>query len=324
MGLRFRKSIKILPGVKLNLSKSGVSVSLGGKGLHANIGTSGRLTGTASLKGTGLSYSKSINLKKLAKEKLGDKGKETKEAKEKAVAAQAAASAKETEIAENRQIVEEYEALIEGIKGVHKVSDPAIDWNKVANDPASSTQLKELAGKVLSGDPESYLTVVAESHPFDDLLEYGSGFEVGTDSGEYIEVEFLVKSEEVVPTETYSLLASGKLSEKPMAALTRANLILDYVCSTVLRVASDSFALLPVKRVIVHATDSRLNPATGHNEEITILSASIERSKLEALNLAMVDPSDAMSNFTVNLDYKKTTGFAPVQRLEDETYERIF
>ena len=315
MGLRFRKSIKILPGVKLNISKSGASVTLGGKGLHANIGTSGKLTGTASLKGTGLSYSKSINLKKIAKEKLGNKDVVSKESK--------SAAEKEAELAENQQIVSEYEALIESIKGVHKVSDAPVDWKKVAEDPKSSSELKALAEKVLGGDPESYLTVVAESHPFDDLLELGSGFEVGTDSGEYLEVEFLVKSEEVVPTESYSLLASGKLMAKPMAASTRADLILDYVCSTVLRVAEDAFALLPIKRVIIHAADSRLNTATGHNEEVTILSASIERSKLEALNLAMVDPSDAMSNFTVNLNYKKTTGFAPVQRLEDETYERI-
>ena len=317
MGLRFRKSIKILPGVKLNLSKSGASLTLGGKGLHANIGTSGKLTGTASLKGTGLSYSKSVNLKKLAKEKFGDK-KDDKKA-----APKVGAAISKEEALENEKIVAEYEAIVEGLKSVHKVSDAPVDWKKVQADPSSSAEMKELAGKILDGDPESYLLVVGESHPFDDLLEYGSGFEVGTDSGEYLEVEFLVKADEVIPDESYSLLASGKLSVKPVPASTKLDLTHDYVCSTVLRVAEDAFALLPIKRVIIHATDERLNTATGHNEEVTILSASIEREKLESLNMQMVDPSDAMSNFTVNMNYKKTTGFAPVQRLEDETYERI-
>jgi len=32
MGLRLRKSIKILPGVKLNISKSGISTSIGVRG----------------------------------------------------------------------------------------------------------------------------------------------------------------------------------------------------------------------------------------------------------------------------------------------------
>ncbi len=56
MGLRFRKSIGIIPGVRLNLSKSGLSsLSIGGKGLTYNIGRKGTRA-TGGLPGTGLSY----------------------------------------------------------------------------------------------------------------------------------------------------------------------------------------------------------------------------------------------------------------------------
>ncbi|HHX0999896.1 TPA: DUF4236 domain-containing protein [Pseudomonas aeruginosa] len=41
MAIRFRKSIKVVPGVRLNISKSGVSTSAGGKGLTANVSKSG-------------------------------------------------------------------------------------------------------------------------------------------------------------------------------------------------------------------------------------------------------------------------------------------
>ena len=54
-GLRFRKSWGILPGVKLNVSKTGVSTSLGGHGATMNIGTRSR-TATFGIPGTGLSY----------------------------------------------------------------------------------------------------------------------------------------------------------------------------------------------------------------------------------------------------------------------------
>jgi hypothetical protein len=54
-GVRFRKSIGILPGVKLNVSKTGVSTSLGGRGATMNIGTRSR-TVTLGIPGTGLSY----------------------------------------------------------------------------------------------------------------------------------------------------------------------------------------------------------------------------------------------------------------------------
>lgn len=56
MGFRFRKSFKILPGVRLNLSKSGISTSLGGPGATVNIGPKGTRH-TVGLPGSGLSFS---------------------------------------------------------------------------------------------------------------------------------------------------------------------------------------------------------------------------------------------------------------------------
>lgn len=56
MGLRFRKRIKVIPGVYINLGKKGVnSVSVGGNGLTANVNKNGTKT-TVGLPGTGLSY----------------------------------------------------------------------------------------------------------------------------------------------------------------------------------------------------------------------------------------------------------------------------
>lgn len=43
-------------GVKLNFSKTGMSVSLGTKGYHKTISTSGRVTTTVRLPGTGIYY----------------------------------------------------------------------------------------------------------------------------------------------------------------------------------------------------------------------------------------------------------------------------
>lgn len=60
MGLKFRKSIKIAPGVKLNLGKKSAGISIGGK--HGGISYNTR-TGTrarVSAPGTGLSYSTKV------------------------------------------------------------------------------------------------------------------------------------------------------------------------------------------------------------------------------------------------------------------------
>jgi hypothetical protein len=52
---RFRKSFGILPGVHVNLSKTGVSTSVGGHGATLNVGH-GKRTMTLGVPGTGLSY----------------------------------------------------------------------------------------------------------------------------------------------------------------------------------------------------------------------------------------------------------------------------
>jgi hypothetical protein len=55
MGFRFQKRLNILPGVRINLSKGGVSTSLGPRGADVNIGRNG-VTTNAGIPGTGLSY----------------------------------------------------------------------------------------------------------------------------------------------------------------------------------------------------------------------------------------------------------------------------
>ena len=64
MGLRFRKSVKIAPGVRLNFSKKSTSVSFGGKGARYTVSSTGRKTASVGIPGTGLSYVETVSGKK--------------------------------------------------------------------------------------------------------------------------------------------------------------------------------------------------------------------------------------------------------------------
>jgi Protein of unknown function (DUF4236) len=52
---RFRRSIKLLPGVRWNIGKKSTSLSIGPRGAHYTVGTAGSRT-TVGIPGTGLSY----------------------------------------------------------------------------------------------------------------------------------------------------------------------------------------------------------------------------------------------------------------------------
>ncbi len=59
MGFRFRRSLKILPGVRLNFSNSGVSTTLGPRGATVSLGKRGPRANVG-IPGTGISYSTAL------------------------------------------------------------------------------------------------------------------------------------------------------------------------------------------------------------------------------------------------------------------------
>lgn len=319
MGLCFRKSISLGKGVKLNLSKSGPSISFGKSGLRQTISLTGKSTTSVGIPGTGIYYRKQFNLKKLGKKFFGkDKKSEKTKAKGKD---------NESEVEVNEDVAE-YEEYIEALKSIHRVCDDTINWDEIrrgempdgvkknSDEYKSLRNLVDLADKVLEGDIDAYLQVVEEMDPFEDLIDFGSCFEVGTESSDAMSVEFQVKSEDIIPTVELKQLASGKTSEKEMSKTNYYALLQDYVCSTVIRVARDTFALLPVNTCYVHVVDTVLDSATGNDEEVTILSVAIDRDKLDNMNMDRLDPSDALDALGANMKFKKTAGFDPVDRVE--------
>lgn len=60
MGFRFRKSIQIVPGVRVNVSRSGIGYSAGIKGARITKHANGRVSRTLSVPGTGLSHQTTI------------------------------------------------------------------------------------------------------------------------------------------------------------------------------------------------------------------------------------------------------------------------
>ena len=328
MGLNFRKSIQLIPGVKLNLSKSGASISAGVPGFRKSINTKGQVTTTASLPGTGLYYTdkKKVGGTKTAKkaaEKEAEKktaaksaAKKTtstkktaaeKPAAEKKPAAKKTAPKAQTEpvtepVAEAPVFTGAGQVDAAALKAIHKTADDTIDWNAVAASAkapdASYSQVMwayyhSVAPEVLKGDIDTYLQLIYEVNPLDDLLSYGSQFEFGTDDPRKIEVEYVVNQE---------LLSHAS---QTMSSFEYNDLLQDFVCSLSIRVARDMFALLPVKDVIVHTV---LGGAT-------IFSVDFNADIFSKINFAYIDASNTATKFRNNMSFDSKKGFAAVNRL---------
>ena len=186
------------------------------------------------------------------------------------------------------------------------------DWSSEYQEWEES---RDLAKRVVAGDQSSWIESIEKLNPFSDISELGSALSFRIGESGVMEVTLHVHGEDVVPKEIKSQLKSGRLSTKKMPTSKFNELFQDYVCSCILRVASEIFAILPIDDVLVNAVDRLLDTQTGHIVESPILSVFIPRATLKSLNMNNIDPSDSMKNFVHRMNFKKTKGFARVGTL---------
>lgn len=367
MGLRFKKSVKIAKGVKVNFGKTGASLTVGTRGLHHTIHTSGKKTSSIGLPGTGLSYVSTSG---------GGKGKRSQNRSRQntrsSVSAAQIQREQEVQYAKNCEMVDDYNELIDQIRSIHDECSAPVDWEglrdapepfgfmgvgpneseavRAANEAKPSLfgrfipgadkkreqkladaisearekdqqlylewdETRTLAEHVLNGDIDSYFYVISEMHPFEEILDFGSDFDVGTDDPSIMEVEFHAKTSKVVPNHVLSMTKTGGVSSKAMSKTMHFDIAQDYICSCILRIAREMFALLPIERVAIHAVDT-VTDASGNESDDTVLSVLIRREQFDGINFDLIDPSDTIETFEHNMNFKKTQGLKPVPRVQ--------
>lgn len=347
--LRFRKSVSLIPGVKLNFGKKGVSISSGVPGFRKTYNfNTGKTTTSVGIPGTGIYYVDTKGPSKKKEEKVNSGFRsgynDNQAATQTATQRQSSYSPQnnhppvssrisspivaatdgnrhnalpseegisvpqqseivfndsfvssdpKTVVTENTPIdtavveppvesviVEEKkseEITYEIINEIFENCDVAVNWVDVLSHktPTSDEVVSETweylhkkAVAVFDGDIDAYLEIISTVNPYDDLLEYAKDFEFGTDDSNVMEVEFSVTNKK-----TQSLLKS---------------VFEDYYSAIAIRVARDTFALLPVEKTIVHINHSGKE----------ILSVTFDRDKFHESNLVGKDASGVIKELS--------------------------
>ncbi|NLN03835.1 MAG: DUF4236 domain-containing protein [Clostridiaceae bacterium] len=347
MGWRFRQSIKIADGVRLNFGKSGVSLSTGTRGFRRTYHSSGRVTTSIGIPGTGLSYVTTTNKKKAHKK----------------------SGIAYSQIS-NMNAVNNYEYYINLIRSLHKDGLSPIDWQSMAEEEEPfrkgemgpcqkeavlryekykpqihgkifrSLQAKKkdrlkqqiklaemedakvyeewegrvrFAKGIIEGNEQISETLLNEIKPFSNIEAFCEVKKCEFRKNG-IEVDVTIKTD-IVPEHSLSLTKTYKISRKNITKTTYYDIKQDYVCSVCFRIAKDMFALYPSDTVLVNALKTVLNTSNGYSEDVPILSIKFNRGIFDMLNLDRIDPSEALKNFMHNMDFLKTKGFKPIKKL---------
>ena len=294
MGWRFRKSIKILPGVRVNFGLRSSSISFGGKGFRTTYSSTGRVTRSVGIPGTGLSYVTTSGNNGHRNDGQYLNRSFSTHANPQQLPMH---SFDEIPASEGINPIE----LEEQIRDIYKNADIEVDWKGILiADPHSNSSMewqyyKVRAEKVLNGDIDTYYELIQDLNPLDDLLQYGSEFECGTDDPRMLFVHFHVNSDAV-------------LNNAHSLQLNQYNTLLqDYVCACTIRVARDIFALLPLRHLIVNAEDRGMN----------ILSVDFPKKQFVTLDFQNIDASDTITLFNHRMNFNTNSGFAPIVPLNE-------
>ncbi|HOA30912.1 MAG TPA: DUF4236 domain-containing protein [Clostridia bacterium] len=345
-GWRFRRSIKIADGVRLNFGKSGVSLSAGTRGLRRTYHTSGRVTTSIGIPGTGLSYVTTNSKRKYEK------------------------SGRNYSQLSNINAVNNYEYYINLIRSLHKEGLEPIDWQSIAEEEEpfkkgemgplqneavlryeeykpgvlekvfssllakKKEKLKQhilwaegedakvyeewenrarFANGIIECNEQVCTTLLDEIKPFSDIEAFCEVRRCNFRKNG-IEIDVIIKKD-VVPDHSLSLTKTYKISKKDLTKTTYYDIMQDYVCSLCFRIARDMFAIFHSNTVLVNALKTVLNTSTGYYEDVPILSIKFNRGIFDMLNLDRIDPSDALKNFMHNMEFLKTKGFKPIKKL---------
>jgi hypothetical protein len=172
-----------------------------------------------------------------------------------------------------------------------------------------------LARKIRAGDAMAYGEAIDEISPLSSISHFGPSTEFTVHTPRILECVLGLSSTKVIPAESKTLTSTGKVSVKPWNTARFHEIYQDYICSCMLRVARELFALLPIEVLILTARIELLDSRTGHSSEQPVLSVALHRERLESLNFDLLDPSDTIESLLHRGDFKasrKSGAFAAI------------
>lgn len=173
-----------------------------------------------------------------------------------------------------------------------------------------------LAARVLVGNEDAFIDALAEFSFLDEIAQLGASIELTVHSARQVEIDVRCNDTSVVPSVAKSLTVSGKLSEKQIPRARFQEIYQDHVCSSLLRVAREAFAVLPIDLLLINGHAMVHDSAKGTDSIRPIYSVFLPRSGLAAINFDRLDPSDAIESFPHRGDFKSSRKTGAFQAIE--------
>lgn len=168
-----------------------------------------------------------------------------------------------------------------------------------------------IARRVVDRDPDAMVEALELHSSLGSLPFSVEGAQMRLVDGRIIAVVDGLDLEDM-PSETVTLLKSGKASVKDIPAGKRLEMHREAICSAAIRVAMEFLAVLPIEEVEVLMLTDILDRSTGHIESLPVLHLRATSQALSALNLPRTQATSVVERLGAHMEWSKRDGFRAI------------
>lgn len=341
MGFRFQKRITLFPGLRLNLSKSGVSMSAGPRGASVTVGKNG-VYGNVGIPGSGLSWRERLD-KPSGRTRSRDDGyrEQAPSLPPMPASAQARLVGNSIEIVDGNgdpihpahlsNVKSQMKDLIRGLleDNANTRNDTLDALRRLHHDiprTVSPTRTSN-AGKPQSHDFASHSDYMealmqwradqANSGPDDaaaadavlqalGVLDWPAETNIALDVGNgrlLLDVD-LPEIEDMPATRWNALISKMELVEKPMSQKDLGSLYLDHICSAIARLIGHSFAASSAIHTVALSAYTQRQAATGRLSDEYVATVLVKRDAWGTVDVSQIhaiDPHNLLRHLGANI-----------------------
>jgi len=176
-----------------------------------------------------------------------------------------------------------------------------IDWTKI----------QSVSKGVTSRDPASYEEAIEFFTPFFPVTVLGVLLEYEA-SDEVIIISLGINAKDIVPDFVPNQLTSGKIKLQDMQDLDFFRLFHSFLCSCALRIARETFALLPVKHVLLNVYEHNVSHPPDAKSTRAILSVKFNEQLFSNVDFDSEDCTALVKLFPHNITFSASGGFGDV------------
>lgn len=342
MGFRFQKRITLFPGLRLNLSKSGVSMSAGPRGASVTVGKNG-IYGNVGIPGSGLSWRERLDKPSGRSRSRDDSYREQAPSLPPMPAsAQARLVGNGIELVDGggdpihpahlANVKSQMKDLIRGLLEDNATArNDALDaMRRLHHDIPRSVAPAQASN---AGKPQShhfpshseYMEALmkwradqANSGPDDaaiadavlqalGALDWPAETNIALDvaNGRLLLDVDLPEIEEMPATRWNALISKMELVEKPMSQKDLACLYLDHVCSAIARLIGHSFAASSAVHTVALSAYTQRTGSTGRLSDEYVATVSVTRDAWGTVDVSQIhaiDPHNLLRHLGANID----------------------